>query len=42
MEIKAQGQVTVQGMDATVKANKDLNMSASMNASLKGTLLKLN
>ncbi len=39
---KAQGQMSLQGMDVTVKANKDLNMSASMNASVKGMLLKLN
>ena len=32
----------LQGMDVTVKANKDLNMSATANASVKGMLLKLN
>ena len=39
---KAQGKTAVQGMDVEVKANKDLNMSATANASLKGMLLKLN
>lgn len=39
---KAQGQMQLQGMDVTVKANKDLNMSATANASVKGMLLKLN
>ena len=39
---KAQGKTAVQGMDVEVKANKDLNMSATANASLKGLLLKLN
>ena len=40
--LKAQGKVAAQGLDVEVKATKDLNMSATANASLKGMLLKLN
>ncbi len=39
---KAQGKLAMQGMDAEVKANKSLALSASGDASLKGATLKLN
>ena len=39
---KAQGTLAMQGLDASVKATKDLTLSATATASVKGTLLKLN
>ena len=39
---KAQGTLSMQGLDAKVQATKDLALSATGNASLKGMLLKLN
>lgn len=39
---KAQGTLALQGLDASVKATKDLNLSATATAAVKGTLLKLN
>ncbi len=42
VEGKAQGTLSLQGMDASVQATKDLKLSATGTASLKGTMLKLN
>ena len=39
---KAQGTLALQGLDASVKATKDLNLNATGTTSVKGTLLKLN
>ena len=39
---KAQGEVALKGMDVSASANKDLNLSATGTAAVKGTLLKLN
>ncbi len=42
VELKAQGQLSLQGLDVNAKANNNLDLSATMNASVKGMLLKLN
>ncbi len=39
---KAQGSMSFQGVNVDVKANMDLNLSATKTASVKGTLLTLN
>ena len=42
VDAKAQGTVALKGSDVSVNANKDINISATGNASIKGLLLKLN
>ena len=39
---KAKGTLALQGLDASMKATKDLNLNSSGTATVKGTLLKLN
>ena len=39
---KSQGSMSFQGVNVDVKANMDLNLSATKTASVKGTLLTLN
>ncbi|MBE7005313.1 MAG: hypothetical protein E7425_13745 [Ruminococcaceae bacterium] len=39
---KAKAGLSMQGMDVSIKANKDVNVNATATANVKGTLLKLN
>ena len=42
LKAKATGAASIQGMDVSVKATKDLSLKSTGTAALKGTLLKLN
>ena len=42
VEGKAKGKLAMQGMDVAVQANKNLDMKAAAQASVKGAILKLN
>ena len=39
---KAKGQMSLQGMDVGVKANKDVNVNATANVNVKGLMINLN
>ncbi len=39
---KAKGQMNLQGMDVSVKANKDVNINATANVNVKGLFINLN